>query len=211
MKPNPKWWKAVRIWEGDTVYIIGGGPSLKSQFHLLKELEDRPTLGVNAAYKLGPWVNIVYFGDAKFFEWNWEELSHWPGLVVTTCHAIADRKPSYVKFIKRQARGWSEDPRFCAWNGNSGAAACCLAYLMGAGRLVLLGFDMKSEGSVVQNWHKYHRREGNPKVHIRHKEQFKQVMVGAKGCGLEIINASPDSALEGFPKISLEECLEKYK
>jgi hypothetical protein len=212
-------WTVIKLWEDATVYIIGGGPSLNQQIHLLPRLYERPTVGINSAYKLGEWVDVIYFGDLKFYKWNKQELDNWGGLIITTCDDVKAHQPrSNMKFVKRQSRGWSEDPRFCAWNGSSGAAACNLAYLMGAKRLILLGFDMKSSGELktkdgepgVDNWHGYHQLVSKASVHKRHKDLFANVSNGATLSNVEIYNASPNSAMDYFPKLSLEECLDRW-
>lgn len=50
-----------KIWRGQTVFIIGGGPSINdTPLHLL---HGRRVIGVNNAYLLGPWVDVCWFGD----------------------------------------------------------------------------------------------------------------------------------------------------
>jgi hypothetical protein len=54
-------WRIPKMWKGQTVFIIGGGPSLNgTPLHLIHE---HRVIGVNCAYMLGDWVDVCWFGD----------------------------------------------------------------------------------------------------------------------------------------------------
>ena len=54
-------WTPPKIWEGQTAFIIGGGPSINDlDMDLIK---DRRVIGTNNAYQMGGWVDICWFGD----------------------------------------------------------------------------------------------------------------------------------------------------
>ena len=54
-------WIPPQIWKGQTVFILGGGPSLNEAN--LDLIHDRRVIGVNNAYQLGSWVDVCWFGD----------------------------------------------------------------------------------------------------------------------------------------------------
>ncbi len=51
-------WPIPKIWNKSTVFIIGGGPSLLDID--LSLLHDKRVIGVNQAYKLGNWIDILW-------------------------------------------------------------------------------------------------------------------------------------------------------
>jgi len=229
--------KVPRMWEGEDVWILGGGPSLPVEFGVpkhviqgviegalppssyseyLKPIHDKHVIGINAAFLIGNWIDIVFFGDNSFFLRYRELLMKFPGLKVTCASNIGSDKV-WVKCLGRDARkprGISNDPHLVSWNSNSGAAAISLAVHTGAKRIILLGFDMKLNEDRRQHWHDlykkgvYDRPDKLRKLPFeRHLRGFEQIAKDAKDFGVEIINASPDSAITQFPKVSVKELL----
>jgi hypothetical protein len=76
--PRP-YWKPKKEWEGETAFILGGGPSLLLED--LSALHNRCVIGVNNAYRLGPWVDFCWFGDIKWWNKHKEELSGFKGRI----------------------------------------------------------------------------------------------------------------------------------
>jgi len=230
-------WVVPKIWEDGEVWILGGGPSIIEQFEIpekvvqnvlekkalpntyspyLSAIHKKHIIGINMSYQIGDWIDMIFFGDSGFFLGNQEKLASFPGLKVT-CHPNAG-KQAWVKYLARDythPKGISENPKMVSWNSNSGAAAISLAAHTGAKRIILLGFDMKLDDSNKQHWHDaYNRLEGlkanpNPKSlpFNRHLIGFNEIAKDAKRLGIEIINASPNSAITVFQKVSVKELL----
>jgi hypothetical protein len=90
--------------------------------------------------------------------------------------------------------------------GNSGFQAVQLAILFGAARVILLGYDMQATGGKL-HWHGNHAGIGNPVVDRmpRWIDAFRAMAMAVRG--VEIINATRETALRCFPCVPLEECL----
>jgi hypothetical protein len=232
-------WHVPNIWEGGDVFILGGGPSVTKQFNIPDEvvqavisgasplsayspymtyLHDKHVIGINVAYLIGDWIDMVFFGDSGFFLKHQQGLAKFPGLKVS-CHPTVE-KADWVKHTARDrhhSRGISDNPRMASWNGNSGAAAISVAANAGAKRIILLGFDMKLNADSRQWFHGvYNKKSGvdtnkkRPK-HLpfeRHLRGFPEIARDAKKRGISIINLCPDSAIQEFPKYSLKEFIE---
>jgi hypothetical protein len=230
-------WQVPRIWDGGDVWILGGGPSVTEQFNIPKNivnsvfegssspntyssymsfLHDKHVIGINAAYLIGNWIDIVFFGDVGFFLKHRDALAQFPGIKVS-CHPTAN-KYDWIKYLPRDTkhpRGISSNPKMVSWNSNSGAAAISVAANIGAKRIILLGFDMKLSDSKHQHWHNvYNRNYTNPnpkKAHHlpfdRHLRGFSEIAKDAKHRGIEILNCSPDSMIKEFPKYNLKELI----
>jgi hypothetical protein len=226
-------WEVPRIWEEGDVWILGGGPSVPKQFGIPEEvvqsvikgtsppsvyspymsfLHDKHVIGINVAYLIGNWIDMIFFGDIGFFLKHQQGLAEFPGLKVS-CHPQADRYDwlKYTPRDKAHPRGISDHPGMASWNGNSGSAAISIAANAGATRIILLGFDMKSDDSKKRHWHGlYGTAPANPKKppHLpfdRHLRGFPEIARDAKRRGIEILNCCPDSAIKEFPKYTLKE------
>lgn len=94
------------------------------------------------------------------------------------------------------------------YGGNSGFQALNLALQFGAMRLVLVGFDLTLAAGV--HWHGKH--EGglnNPSAEslARWARTLDRQAPMLEALGIEVLNASPASALTAFPKVPLEDAL----
>jgi hypothetical protein len=226
-------WRVPRMWEDGDVWIIGGGPSMPKQFDIpdqvirnvvsgtspasvyspyMSFLHDKHVVGINVAYKIGDWIDIVFFGDNNFFFEHKEDLARFPGLKMS-CHSQVEPY-SWVKYLEKdpKGRGISDNPDMVCWNNNSGAAAISVAVNAGAKRVILLGFDMKLGEDKMQHWHDlYGKGECIDQRRIqklpfdRHLRSFMAVKADAKKRGVEILNCSPESMITEFPKFSMKE------
>ena len=231
-------WQVPRIWEEGDVWIIGGGPSIPQQFNVpdkvirkvvngtfspniyspyMFALHDKHVIGINVAYQIGDWIDMVFFGDGGFFLKYQHKLAEFPKLRVSCSPKTKD--VSWVKYLSRDgshSRGITSNPKAVSWNGNSGAAAISIAANAGARRIILLGFDMKVNDRADQHWHdlygrgavKDERRARKMPFH-KHVRGFPAIADDAKRRNIEILNASPDSAIECFRKVTVEELLWK--
>jgi hypothetical protein len=81
---------------------------------------------------------------------------------------------------------------------------------LGAKRVVLLGFECKIEGENT-HWHTDYevRRDGEKIVDPYHNylKHWKQIARDAKECKLEILNATPDTAITEVPQVRFEDTL----
>ena len=223
------------MWEGCDVWIIGGGPSLTKQFGIpdevvksvlsgtsplsvyspyMQAIHDKHVIGINVAFLLGDWVDMVFFGDNGFMNQYLERIAAFKGLKVT-CHENG-AKHNWIKYLAKDSkgRGISENPRMVCWNNNSGAAAISVAANAGAKRIILLGFDMKLDEKNYQHWHNMYGK-GNAVDQnrlkklpfARHLRGFAAIAADANKRGIEIINCSPESKITEFPKITLKALL----
>ncbi len=229
---RPGHWRVPRTWDGATVAIVGGGPSLSlspPNWALLQE--KAKVIVVNVAFFVAPWADVLFFNDCAFWTTWIKDLRTFPGIIVTTCknHARSSNGPKVLYRVK-DAQGISRDPETLRWNGSSGACAIGLARHFGAKKIVLLGMDMKpteSPGVVPRgvavgdkarvtipspdNFHSLYPPRDNPrKPHAPFPyflSFFPAIARDLADEGIECVNATPGSALEQFPKVSLEEAL----
>ncbi|MFA5655958.1 MAG: hypothetical protein WDA37_04370 [Dysgonamonadaceae bacterium] len=229
-------WLVPKIWQGGDVWILGGGPSVPKLFGIPKEiidkvhsgelpessyspymkfLHDKHVIGINVAYRIGDWIDMIFFGDTGFFRQHKQYLANWKGLKVS-CAPQKEKIDDWVKIVDRDTkkpRGISSNPCAVSWNKNSGAAAISLAVHTGAKRIFLLGFDMRYDETHEQHWHSVYKRnivesKKNKSPFHQHLIGFTQIARDAGKLGVQIYNVSPNSAITTLPKITLEEAIE---
>ena len=90
---------------------------------------------------------------------------------------------------------------------NSGYQALGLAYLYGAKRIVLLGYDMHAVDGKT-HWHGEERPDDFQRV-LRESmlPMFEHLKTPLLEAEVEVINATPGSALKVWPYVPLEEVL----
>ena len=231
-------WQVPRIWENADVWILGGGPSVPKQFgipdHITRQviegslppsayspymsfLHDKHVIGINVAYMIGDWIDMLFFGDKGFFLTHQQGIANFKGIRVSCTPEMSNY--TWVKYLARdtkKVKGISDNPKMVSWNHNSGSAAISVAANAGAKRIILLGFDMTLGSTKNQHWHDVYKRgqiTTEKKIKAlpfeRHLRGFSAIAHDAKRRGIEIINASPDSAIVEFRKVSVRELIEQ--
>jgi hypothetical protein len=208
-------WEVPHV-DADTIVILGGGPSLRDTD--FSKIQQQVVIGTNNAFELGDWVDYNFFMDVGWWQRNRDAAAGYKGVLITD-------NPDYQKiitepFVERVIRyntyGLDISKRDgIPWNKNSGAGAVNIAAIMGAKRIILLGFDMKPvEGAPNRgnNWHDKHKSPPDPnqyKKFLRYFDVIKTDLdkLNANGHNLQIINCTPDSALRVFPTMRLEDVL----
>jgi hypothetical protein len=208
-EPRDRYYSIPKLYLGETVFVVGGGPSIRSV--PWKLIRNRPMVGCNDAFRLGDFIDWCIFADKRWWVWNHEELSKWKNREqsISLVPQLLNEKPSWLKTVRRdEARfGLSVEPDTVCWNRGCGGAAINVAYLLGAARIVLLGFDMQMVDKK-HNWHDNHQKEERPKIYQNSMIPFMKCMSDAlKVTGLQVANATPRSALDVFPIVPLEELL----
>jgi hypothetical protein len=183
----------------------------------LSAIHSKHVIGINISYLIGNWIDIVFFGDNGFYLKQQAGLAKFPGLKIT-CNTNSKIDNSIKKLNRISKKGISTDPHGVYWNGNSGAAAISIAALAGCKRIVLLGFDMKLDENY-QHWHQLYGKKEYGEIMVRGRKKIKStpfekhlkgfpfIAKDAKRFGIEILNASPDSAIPDFKKVTVKELL----
>jgi len=231
-------WIPEKIWAGQECWILGGGPSVLTVFGIPEDvkyrlmvarehprllsdymdaLHHRNVIGINNAYRIGDWIDIVFFGDCSWYNVHRAALLDFPGQKVTCCRRMEgwrDDDPRNIRYMRKDGdhrKGISTKPGHVSWNSNSGLAALSLAVQLGVSRVFLLGFDTEPEG-LHTHWHGSHRPPGNrrmprPEYYNAQLRKFDVVAEDAERLGLEILTVNPKSRVPHFPRISLQEAL----
>jgi hypothetical protein len=195
-------------WARHTVVILGSGPSLTDeQVEYVRECENSRVITLNNTYARAPWADVHYAGDYLWWKIHRPQMlamkcrgAHW-----TQDNGAAERFGiNRVKGANREGLGLD----IVHTGGNSGYQAINLAYLWGARKIVLLGFDMKAADDGRRHWHPEHKAPLPEKqLFTEWIHRFKKLAADLAARGVVVINCTPDSALPWFPHVPLKDTI----
>ncbi len=190
-------------WDGETVVIFGSGPSLTQEdIEAAKSLEARYIV-TNDTYKLVDFADVLYGCDYKWWNHHFEEIM-FAGEMWT--QDIRARREFGLNWVLGKAKaGLGKD---CVHFGShSGYQAINLAYLWGAKRIILLGYDCRNIDGKA-HWFGQHPKGLNQQqgfsIWLNH---YTQLAKDLEEEGIEVINATPESAITAFTKRRIHEGL----
>jgi hypothetical protein len=196
-----------REWAGETAFLLGGGPSLCGFDAGVLRGRGR-VIAINNSYLLCPGAEVLYFCDRSWWLAHQAAIAEvFPGRILTTA-AVEDAR---VLRLRNTGHSGLETSADGVRHGcNSGYQAINVAYHFGAARIVLLGYDLRVNGRT--HWHAGHAGvtaemiAHNLKVNML--PRFPSLVAPLAAVGVEVINATPDSALKCWPYRPLAEILE---
>jgi hypothetical protein len=230
MQPLGARYSAFQLWNstrrlitsdftGRTACLIATGPSLKPQQVEVAKSKGFALFGCNNVWELTE-LDVLWATNGQWWDHYWsDKLKAYPAAKWTVNRAAA------IKYglnwtAERAAQGLSTDPNYIHHGHGSGYSMLNLAYLMGASRIVLLGYDLK----YAPNYDGKARQVGSsprhyfgeyapalhhwPSVHVKggvHVELVSLYESVARQGLVEIINCSPDTALTCFPRVPIEQ------
>jgi len=191
--------------KGKTVWIIGGGPSIKG-VDLDTYLMDECVLAINDAYGF-KCAEHMFFGDPSWWAVHGDRLASWPGTIWTSSSVSADN----VRRVRSVGTGLPARRGMIGWNANSGFAGLSLALQCGATKIYLVGFDMAFGADGESNWHP-NIKEVKDCAYTRmlaHETKMAKDFTRHWADSVEVWNTNPDSRMCLFPKCELMPLLER--
>ncbi len=207
-------WTPEPWFKDQTVFVLASGPSLTRE--VCDKIKGRNSIVINASFKQAPWAKVWYFTDGHIYEKYRDEVASWPGEVVCMSKLAKQELNKQVKRVRGEgdptSAGQLEFPHLghhsIRQGRSSGHTAVSLAIALGASQIILLGFDMR----FVEGREHHHSEYQGPRDVALYEREFVPGFDGwnaaALMAGVEILNATPLSAVHEFPMVSLEEVLQ---
>ncbi len=204
--PQVAYTPVPRLWPGETVVCLGGGPSL-TQSDVDACRGKARVIAIKEAYLLAPWADVLYSCD---FKWWYGEKGA-PTFAGMKYGLEAGSAKWGVNILRNTGQeGVETDPTGLRTGQNSGYQAVNLAVHFGASRIVLLGFDMWRSPEGKSNWFEgqgiaksYHVASPYPMF----ISFFATMVEPLKALGVEVVNCSRSTMLRSFPQMTLEDAL----
>lgn len=193
-------WTVPKLWDGEPVVCIGGGPSLTAEQVNYCKGKAR-VIAVNDAYRLAPWADLLYACDARWWKWHPQALE-FQGLKVTHSEEAAAQFGLLCIKGDKEGQGLSTDPTKIHTGRNGGYQAINIASLAGGKPILLIGYDMRLVDNK-KHWFGEHPRP----LQTDYKKWLPGFKTIAEQNLVEIINCTPNSALTCFRAGTLQEIL----
>lgn len=206
----------TRLWPDSTVVCLGSGPSLTPADVDACRGRAR-VIAIKDTHQLAPWADALYSGDEIW----WREHGAALAFAGLRFGLVSPQEQRWVDLLEQlgvhrlligSGSGLDADPRRLTTGGHSGYQAINLAVHLGAHTIVLLGYDMKPavDGRVHYfGAHAYSTRNNSPRKRPPYEwlANFDSMGAPLERLGVRVLNASRETALTVFPRVSLEEAL----
>lgn len=162
-------------------------------------------VAINSTIQLAPWADVLYAGDPSWWQAYGDTVRDFRGRRVGL--RIPGQPRGVEQLLFRMGAGLGLD-RINSGN-NSGYQAINFAFLEGATRIVLLGYDMKHTGGR-HHWHADHPKplgNFNPGMPELCAPKFAALANDLHARGVTVINASRETALRCFTRLPLDQAL----
>lgn len=200
---GPPWW------DDRPVAVVGAGPSLKG-FNFDRLRGPWHVLAVNQKVWDLPFACAGFSLDLPWMQHQAEPLGTltvplWLA-VPETEHVPSIAGATYLRRIRVSNR-LSTDPTRIESGGTSGFGAFNFAVLKRAKKIVLFGFDYSDQGVGHDKPEQYpwHKKFQNVSLWPRWATNFRDTVPQLGG--VTVLNASPVSSIDAFPKCEIEEAM----
>jgi hypothetical protein len=149
---------------------------------------------------------VTYFADHHWWTWHRDKpaFREFRGQKCSIENTGGQVDDADVHMLRNAGMdGLSTKPGAVCTGQNGGYQAINIATLSGATRIVLLGYDMQYTGGK-SHWHGDHPVKVPESWYKTYRKHFERL---AKMPGLEILNASRETALTCFPRVTIEAAL----
>jgi hypothetical protein len=197
------YWRATREWEGKTSVIVGGGPSVLTQD--INLLRGRRVIAINSSYTAVPWADFVIFADSRWYEVHRKALDTFAGRIA--CASSISRGPRLLRLHRAKPPGLAADPGTVTIKFTTMTAAINLAAHLGSDRIVLTGADGKVATDGRCHHHAPHPWKYLPGCWSKQKQDLASLVDPLRKLEIDVVNASPGSALDLWPVMTLQEAI----
>ena len=189
---------------GGTAVCLGTGPSLT-----LEDVEfcrgRALVVAVNDAHLYAPWADVLYASDADWWQVH-KGVPSFAGLKYS-CSKAAASVPGVQVLRQTGHDGLELDPTGIRTGRNSGAAALNLAVLLGATRVLLLGYDCGQTGKQEHFFGAHRQGLRNRSPYGLFRQHFATMVGPLKSAGVTVLNCSRETQLTCFSRATLVEAL----
>jgi hypothetical protein len=197
-----------REWEGETAFLVCGGPSFASVDAEL--LRGRRVMVVNSSLYRIPWADFLFFGDERWELENRSAVKSFGGRVLSSSYGSVHCP--YIGFLRRPRpaetpHGLSSDPLEAWLRHTSVRGAINVLCHLGVSRIVALGLDGGPDATGKTHHHTPHPWGMNRNIWDLQREELSHVAPALQARGIELLNASPGSKIPFWPIVNPEDVI----
>lgn len=185
-------------WRGTDVVCIASGPSLTAEDCDAARASGVPTIVTNSTFRACPWAFALVGFDFAWWRVHMDEVRQ-------TFRGRLFCQSS--RWALRDLEWPGAHPRYRSF-GNSGACAIALAVACRARRVILIGYDGQATGGRSHHHGDHPAPLRNCDTMPAWPLQFSRLATWADARGVPIVNATRETALEQFPRVTLAEAFD---
>jgi hypothetical protein len=198
------YWSCPALWPGETVFILAGGPSLRGFDAAV--LAGRRVVAIKESALLAPSADVLIFVDAPWYDRERALIEGFAGAVVTTATNAATN--TRVRLMRRGGPdGLADAPDTLNYSYTTVQAALNFVAHTGAGRGVLLGLDAGYQPGGPARHHDRNPTPPPPDQFARQAAALATLVAPLAAAGVEILNATPGSRLDLWPRVDLNDVI----
>lgn len=198
-------WSCPPLWQGETCFILAGGPSVLDLD--LSLLEGRRVIAINCSMATWPDADFGIFADPRFRQEYKGLISGFQGQVIS----FLPIDFSLIRggaHIMRRVHSKPNDPKPAIVmdrdslyiDRTTTQSAINLAVHLGVSRIVLLGVDMSRDGAGRSHHHKPHPWPTKPDAWAIQMDQLRKTEPILASLGIDVVNCSLKSLIGWWPK-----------
>lgn len=164
---------------------------------------------INDTYRMVPRADVLYACDGKWWRKHYDAVrdaidrNEFVGELWTQDEAAARNYPGIARIVGRSGKGLGRE--MLHFGGSSGYQVLNLSYLWGARRMILLGYDNKKARDGRSHWFGDHPPDlGQHQPFNLWAGNFPILAADLAREGIEVLNATADTALTCFPRVTLD-------
>lgn len=185
--------------------IAAPGPSLISPD--LELVRGELLWVVGNAWELAPWADALYHSDLRWWRAYNGELGRYRGRRLTAGHEKSALPPG-VEPHQHRTGNWLADAFPYCTGKNSGHGAIALAFLLHQpDHIALLGYDCQHTNGLHHFFGPHRHNLTNPHTFVHWLADFRALQESCKKWGVSVTNCSRESAIDAFPRMTIEEWL----
>lgn len=199
-----------RAWPDSTVVCIASGPSLTDDdieyVRKQREAGNCRVIVVNDNYRKAPWADHLHACDKQWYKWHKEAVINLNMSMSTLANELTQWMIDKGIILLQRGLdiGLSQSQGRISMGNNSGYQAVNVAYLFGAKKIILLGYDCKPSGDKT-HWFGNHPNPTSPTVFKEQEKYWEQLPEWLEKFNIEVINCTRDTAITSLPRMTLEE------
>jgi hypothetical protein len=193
------YWQIEPEWVGETAFIVGGGPSVRTID--LELLRGQNVIAINTSYEAVPFAQFLIFSDYRWWDHHQSKLDKFEGRIVCCSRTPGDAR---LLMVRRKIPPGFDQPNDClAVQFTTATGAMGLAVKLGAKRIVMMGIDGRNASDG-----KTHHHRGHPWIIVdgweaKHRADLQKMVQPLKDLGIEILLATPSAYEDLWPRIDL--------
>lgn len=211
---GPRPYRIPPAWAGLDAFVICGGTSVVPD--LVQRLRERPgarVMVINSSYLIAPWADVLFYADERWIRREMkerpQELAAFGGDIMTIDSHCRIERAKLLRRTMPKLSGINKDRGTVAMERTSLCGALNICYHKHARRIILVGADNRDGDNGRIHHHDEYPWPRKRTTWVVKEKELEKTVAPLEAARIEVINASPTSTLEMWPRVDFATWLEE--